>query len=206
MNLPGSRSTESIRTPPSRWPCRGWLCSSKSIDPVGAARWPPVAVASVKPFIASSRTADPSSRKRIFASPAVASPAPVIGRGRVQPAQQVVALKLRVLGVNLNRLAAAPRRQLHRVVQHQEALLRVVGGAHRAARCPAPSRNPHAGGRRHSALLVEGQPAGLDVNLALLGGLGRRGQRFAPSASCRSPSCPASPWAQSPAPRPAASA
>jgi hypothetical protein len=42
--------------------------------PVGAARWPPVAVVSVNPFVASSRTADPSSRNRIFASPAVASP------------------------------------------------------------------------------------------------------------------------------------
>ena len=34
--------------------------------------------------------------------------APVVGRGHVQPAQLIVALELRVLGVDLNRLAAAP--------------------------------------------------------------------------------------------------
>jgi hypothetical protein len=97
---------ESIVTPPSRWPCRGWLCSSNSSCPVGAARWPPVAVVSVKPFVASSRTADPSSRKDLrLARRSLA--AAIIGRGPAQAAHLVAALELRVLGMNLDRLRAA---------------------------------------------------------------------------------------------------
>ena len=56
----------------------------------------------------------------------------------------------------------------------------------------------------HAALLVEGQPAGLHVDLARRGGLGGSGQRLGVALAFTP--CPAWPWAQSPAPPRAASA
>ena len=99
-------------------------------------------------------------------------PAPIIGQGRMKVANLVVAFKLCVLGANPDCLDAAPRRQLHRPIQHQMALLRVVGSAHGAA-ATLDHRKIHAlDGGRNSGFLVEDQSDRLHMNLARCGCLG----------------------------------
>ena len=100
-------------------------------------------------------------------------PAPVIGGGGMKPAQMRGSLKLRVFGVNDHRLPAAHCVQFHRPIQHQEALLRVVGSAHGAAASLHHGKIHVLAGRRDSTLCVEEQSAGLHVDFATLGGLRR---------------------------------
>ena len=93
-------------------------------------------------------------------------------------ALQVSALELRMLGMDLDRVAAAPCRQFHCMVQNQDALLRVVGRAHRAARSLGHRKIHALAGRCNAALLAEGEPAGLYVNFARRSRLGSSSQRL----------------------------
>ena len=103
----------------------------------------------------------------------------VSGQGRAQAADLLVALELRVLGMDIDRLPAVLRRQLHRPIKHQKALLRVEGGSNSAA-AALRQREVHLLARsRHSCLLVKGEPAGLYVNLTRRSRLGGCGQRLA---------------------------
>src|SRR5262249_24734058 len=57
--------------------------------------------------------------------------------------------------------------QFHRAIEDQAALVGIEESAHRTAAALGNGEFHPFGSRRDSALLVEGQAAGLDVNLAL---------------------------------------
>jgi hypothetical protein len=89
----------------------------------------------------------------------------------MQAAHHGPTLKFGVFGTHRNRLSTAHRVELHRPFKDEKSF-RIVRGADGIA-APLNGGEVHPfGGLGHSVLRVEGQTAGLDVNLAARGNLG----------------------------------
>ena len=100
-----------------------------------------------------------------------------------------VALKFGVLGVQVDSLGAATGMQDDCFVQHQKTFLRVVGGAYRAARTLRQRKIHRLCRGGNAALLIKGESAGLDVDLAPFGGLSHSDEWFALGFVARGEAC-----------------
>src|ERR1035437_3308267 len=104
-------------------------------------------------------------------------PAVGLDCGSAQPAYLVATLKLRMLRMQLDDLLATTGIQLHRGIQHQQALVRVLCSPHGAAGSLGHAKIHPFGGGCQATDLMKSKPAGLHVNLARRSRLSGRCQR-----------------------------